>query len=337
MQRQPVNGPRRWGRLLGMASCWLALVAVGRASAAELAVKRTDQSIAVYQDGRPVLAYNLQSPPVPQGVDPAYQRSGFLHPVLTPKGRAVTATFPADHPHQHGIFTAWVKTTYAGKAVDFWNLAGGTGRVLHERVVSTFSEKDRCGFEVDLLHRATIEPPVDVLRERWKVTVYDTQADYYCFDIETTQQALTQAGLIVHQHHYGGFALRGPTRWLSSKDSDGGGPASLEASAIVNNHGSDRIDGNLQHAKWVALSGAYDGEPVSVTVLCHSDNPHAPQAARLHPTKPYFCFAACADGEFVIDRDHPYRATYRILVTDAQPQAGWLDELWAKWCKEMAR
>ena len=44
--------------------------------------------------------------------DAVFERSGFLHPVFTPKGRCVTESFPADHPHQQGIFSAWVKTAH---------------------------------------------------------------------------------------------------------------------------------------------------------------------------------------------------------------------------------
>ena len=44
--------------------------------------------------------------------------------------------------------------------------------------------------------------------------------------------------------------------------------------------------GQLEHAKWIALWGHIDGKPVSITVLCHAENFRAPQAARLHPSKP---------------------------------------------------
>jgi len=67
-------------------------------------------------------------------------------------------------------------------------------------------------------------------------------------------------------------------------------------------------------------------------VLCHADNFRAPQAARLHPLKPYFCFAPCVDGTFTIDRDHPFTGRYRYLITDAKPDAGWLDRQWESWC-----
>src|SRR6185436_3329477 len=52
-----------------------------------------------------------------------------LHPVRTPSGAIVTDQFPPDHAHQSGIFFAYTKTKFEDRDVDFWNLAGGKGRV----------------------------------------------------------------------------------------------------------------------------------------------------------------------------------------------------------------
>ncbi|MAD81225.1 MAG: hypothetical protein CMJ50_10330 [Planctomycetaceae bacterium] len=313
---------------------WLAITCLANVVAAQvLRVVETDNVITVARGDRVVVTYNKVSPPAPPGIDTVYERSGCLHPVNSPQGQTVTEMFPVDHPHQHGIFSAWVKTTYDGRAIDFWNLAGGTGRVLHERVVSAFQQSDVAGFEVDLLHRAETRPPVDVLRERWKITVYQTDATYHCFDLETNQMAITDKPLTVSKHHYGGIVLRGPTRWLTEKDRDVRKRPDLvrEPSEFVNDLGSDRLKGNQQHAKWVALSGSIGGKPVSITVLSHTKNFRAPQATRLHPTKPYFCFVPCADGTFLIDRDHPFKARYRYLVTDTQPDPQWINEQWEMW------
>lgn len=313
-----------------LGSISLCNIAAGEA----LKVVETDSTIVVRQGDKIVVTYNKESPPVPRGIDPVYARSGCLHPIGSPQGRIVTEMFPFDHPHQHGVFSAWVNTTYDGKPVDFWNLAGGTGRVLHERVVSTFENPDASGFEVDLLHRATTKPPVDVLRERWKISVYPTDGSYHCFDLETEQTAITSKPLIVNKHHYGGIVLRGPTRWLTAKDREAvkRPDLALEASEFLNDRGSERVKGNSQHAKWVALRGMIDGKPVSIAVLSHADNFRSPQATRLHPSKPYFCFAPCIDGSFTIDRDHSFKGRYRYLVTDAQPDAKWIDQQWETWC-----
>lgn len=298
-----------------------------------LRVSRDEKSLAIYSGEKPLLAYNLQSPPAPQGIDPVYERSGFLHPVYSPEGQILTATFPADHVHQHGIFSAWVKTTYKGQAVDFWNLPGRTGRVLHHRVAAQFEDDQQAGFEVELLHRVMSDPPIDVVLENWKVTAHPTDGTYHCFDLETVQIALTDEPLMIEKYHYGGVAVRGPVAWLLSSDSDRKAVDSPrnETNTILNNLGQDRLAGNHAHAQWVAMSGQLQDKPTSIVMLDHPQNFRAPQAARLHPTKPYFCFAPCIDGQFVIDRDHPYHARYRFLITDTEADPNWLQKQWEHW------
>jgi hypothetical protein len=300
-----------------------------------LAVQITSETIQINQNGQLVLIYNKRSPPVPAGVDPVYHRSGFLHPVASPAGKVVTATFPRDHLHQHGIFSAWVKTVWNNRKVDFWNLAGRNGRVLHQNVTSVFSHELAAGFEVDLLHRALAEPQTDILQEHWKISVYPTDGSYHCFELQTTQTALTELPLMIEQHRYGGVALRGPSRWVPLQDARNpvGSHTEQEPSAFLNDAGSNRLEGNRQHARWVSLTAENQNESVSITVLCHANNFRAPQAARLHPSKPYFCYAPCIDGEFVIDTEHPYEARYRYLVTDARPDPEWLNEQWQAWCR----
>lgn len=303
-----------------------------------LSIHETPETISIQRGDSTLLVYNKQSPPVPAGIDPIYARSGFLHPVNSPAGRTITATFPIDHPHQHGIFAAWVKTTYAGREVDFWNLAGGTGRVRHQRVNETFNHVAGTGFDVDLIYETASEPIVEVLSENWKVVAYPTDGSFYCFDIESHQRALTDQPLVVEKYHYGGMALRGRVEWLQGGNLVGadGEPQEFEPSDFLNDQGSGREQGNHQHTRWVSLHGEIDGKPASITVLGQADNFRAPQAARLHPTKPYFCFSPCVDGPFVIDREHPLISRYRYLLTDAEPDSQWIEKQWQNWCGEQA-
>ncbi|MEM7475357.1 MAG: PmoA family protein [Planctomycetota bacterium] len=298
-----------------------------------LCVEQTEKTIVIRQGRRDILTYNIVSPRVPEGIDPIYARSGCLHPVQSPTGQTVTQMFPVDHPHQHGVFSAWVKTKYDGQDVDFWNLAKRTGLVMHERVISTFQESDAAGFEVDLLHRSTVGKPVDVLRERWKIKVYSTGNAYHCFDLESTQQAITDEPLVIAKYHYGGMVFRGRTSWLNAKDRyiKEHPDLAVEPSRFLNDAGSDRLKGNHEHSNWVAFTGSLANKLVSITVLSHPENFRAPQAARLHPSKPYFCFAPCVDGQFTIDREHPFKARYRYLITDDEPDAKWIETQWQEW------
>ncbi len=109
----------------------------------------------------------------------------------------------------------------------------------------------------------------------------------------------------------------------------------LEPFEFQNDRGEDRIIGNAQHTRWVVATGLIDQKPVSITVLSHSDNFRAPQAVRLHPTKPYFAFSPCIGDAFTIDAQHPYTARYRYLVSDQKPEIEWLQSQWEAWQKEL--
>lgn len=320
---------RSWTRIFAFILCVCGNPCVTPAMAQSLKIAETDASLTVSHGQKVVLVYNKISPPVPEGIDPIYQRSGFLHPVRTPKGKIITEAFPKDHPHQHGIFFAWVKTTYGDRSIDFWNLAGRTGRVLHERVVSITQNEASVGFEVDLVHRAE-NPSVDVLRERWKVTVHEPVGDYYCFDLESIQQALTNTPLVVERYHYGGMAFRGISKWLTKvdKDKNGGDLAQLEPSSFLNSAGQDRKSGNHTPSTWVALSGTIEQQNACIALLSHSKNFRAPQPARLHDSKPYFCFTPCVTDSFEISRTKPLHSRYRFLVTDAAPNPQWIESRW---------
>lgn len=89
----------------------------------ELELTETKDVIRVTLGGNPVLEYIKTEKPVPEGIEPHLRRSGYIHPVFTPTGQEITGDFPADHAHQHALFFAWVKASFDGKKVDFWNQA----------------------------------------------------------------------------------------------------------------------------------------------------------------------------------------------------------------------
>lgn len=303
-----------------------------------LRLKEDESKIELSDDGRHLLTYNKRSPPIPEGMNPDYQRSGFLHPVSSPNGQVVTATFPFDHAHQHGIFSAWVKTRWMDKEIDFWNLAKKTGRVLHQRCNRTFSEGNAIGFEVDLIHQTADTPHIDILRERWIIMARKTNSKHFQFDLKTKQTALTNKPLEVEKYYYGGVAYRGPVNWLTAKDESSKMSVSrgvkLEPFEFQNDQGHDRVTGNAEHTKWVVSRGHLNEKPVAIVILSHAHNFRAPQPARLHPTKPYFVYSPCAVDAFVIDRDNPYEAKYRYLVMDSFPDNGWIQAQWEAWQAE---
>ena len=337
MRTRTPNSPKLFHKSLILSTCCFILSGAPLCAGNGFELRETEATIEIRSAGTLLLCYNKLSPEAPEGVKAIYERTGFLHPVCSPAGHCVTASFPFDHPHQQGIFSAWVKTRHNGADIDFWNLAKGTGRVLHHQVVETFAKDSGTGFVVDLVHRSERDPKLNILTERWRINAVPTDGSFHCFDLETKQQILTSNPLRIAKYHYGGVAIRGPVAWLTGSHTNTAKATTDQlaptSTGFSNSLDSDRLKGNHERPDWVTMWGDVQGQPVGITVMCDKSSYRFPQSTRLHPTKPYFCFCPCMDGAFVIDQEHPYKAKYRFLITDTKPDNQWLRERWLEFTK----
>ncbi len=103
-----------------------------------ISLKQTEKTISLMRGEKPILTYHIAEVPPPNGVDPIYNRSGFIYPMHAPSGGIVTGIHPDDHYHHIGLWHAWVNTKYDDKkGPDFWNLGRRTGRIRHAKVKET--------------------------------------------------------------------------------------------------------------------------------------------------------------------------------------------------------
>ncbi len=280
---------------------------------------------------RPVLRYHHAILEPPAGIDRVFRRSGFIHPLTTPAGLVVSDDFPPDHAHQHGLFFAWVNSTFAGHDLDFWNQAKKTGNVRHVAVLSTRSGPVFGEFTATLRHEDVTVPdkPVPVLDEVWTVRAYGLPGSFL-IDFESRQTCAGETPLEINKYHYGGFGLRGNRAWLDPKvkGNDPPEPSRSGESDFLTSEGKTRADGNHTRPRWVDLSGRADDKLGGVAVFDHPDNFRAPQPVRLHPNKPYFCFAPMVPGAFTIAPGRAYVSRYRLQLHDGRPDASHLDRLW---------
>lgn len=251
-------------------------------------------------------------------------RAGYIYPVYTPAGLNVADDYQIDHPHMHGIWSAWTFTTFRGHAVDFWNGYNNTGRVDLKSVDGIWNGPVTGGLIASLVQSdITVTPSVAVLNETWIVTVYKTHdgaAPYFVYDIDSTQNAATEDPLILEEGTYGGFGFRGSEQWQTP-----------ENMSMLTSEGQDRKAGDGQRANWVAQYGAVDGQVAGYAAFDHPTNFRHPQGLRLHPTNPYWAFSACtksAGGRFQIDPGKPYKSLYRVVAFDGAADAALLNRLY---------
>jgi hypothetical protein len=280
---------------------------------------------------RPVLRYSTALVEPPPGIESCYRRSGQIHPVYTPSGRVVTDDFPPDHAHQHGVFFAWVNTTFEGRHLDFWNQKEETGRIAHVAVLGMAGGPVFGQFEVKLRHEDMTAPggPRPVLDEVWTVRAYRV-SDVFLVDFESRQTCAGTSPLVINEYHYGGMGLRGHRDWFdpSVKGNNAPDPARSGKSDFLTSEGKNRATGNHTRPSWVDLAGLADGQPAGVALLDHPGNFGFPQPVRLHPNKPYFCFAPMVLGRFEIAPGREYLSRYRFVVHDGMPDAGALERYW---------
>ena len=280
--------------------------------------------------GKPAFDYQMDPESLPRpDIKPELKRAGYIHPVYTPSGKIVTDDYPSNHPHHHGIWSPWTKTSFQGRAPDFWNVdtKKGTKSGAQDFVGlgRTWSGPVHGGFEARL-HQVDLSAPKPVvaLNETWLVTAYDIPAaagvaPVRMFDLVITQTCATKDPLILPQYHYGSFGFRGADAW------NGPGQAAL---FLTSEGETDRIKGNDTRGRWCFLGGKLDGAVAGTAILGHPENFRAPQPMRLHPNMPYMSWVPQQLGEFKIEPGKPYVTRYRFVAADGAPDRARLDAFW---------
>jgi hypothetical protein len=291
----------------------------------EVAVDRLGTAVRVRVSGRPVLTYQAEPGELPRpDIKPIFRRGGYIHPVHTPEGRAITDDYPVDHPHHHGIWWAWTRTVYDGRQPDFWNMGDSTGRVDFESLDATWSGRVHGGLAATTRFTDVTGGRSDVvLKDRWDVRVHAADADtrFFAFDITSTQNIVGDKPLVLPEYRYGGLGVRGHIQWNGQGDK----------TAFLTSEGRTRQDGNGTPARWTHMGGTIDGRPAGIAILDHPSNFRHPQPTRLNPDNPFFNFAPSVAGEWRIEPGKPYVSRYRFITYEGEPDRALLERLWNDW------
>ena len=278
---------------------------------------------------KPLLRYNKAHVEPPPGVNPKVGRSAHLHPVWTPSGAVVTDELPPDHLHQSGIFLAYTKTAFEGRDVDFWNLAGGKGRVrfkelknaasgpvfgqirvVHEHVDLTAPENHA---EIGAQNGGKV-----ALVESWDVRIWNAglKSGYWLLDITSQVHCAGESPLRLPEYHYGGMAIRAARPWT---------PQHVR---FLTSEGDDRIKGNHTRSRWCDVSGLIDGRSAGITIMTHPANFRFPEPLRIHPTMPYLVYTPSFLGDWEIRPGAPHQSRYRFVIHDGELTADAVEQLW---------
>ena len=260
---------------------------------------------------------------LPPGAGQQYLRGGYIYPFYTPSGGIPTDDYPPSHPHQHGIWDAWLSATFAGHTINFWDFTGGArGKVDFQALDGMWQGPVHAGLRARLAHiDLSGGQGVTALNEQWVITAYHTHdgtAPYFVFDLTSTQEAATAMPFVVNQTTYSGFGVRGARPWVG-----GGGVTYLSS------EGLGRGPGDNTPSRWTYLGGMVNGQVVGSVMMGHPQNFRAPQKVRFNPTEPYWAFAPMRDGPFTISMGQPLKSRFRVLTFDGPPDRALIDRLWS--------
>src|SRR5260221_5409674 len=146
-----------------------------------------DGALTIHAGEKNLLRYMYKTVYPPAGIDTAFKRSAFIHPLWTPHGQVLTRIQAPDHYHHYGIWNPWTHVLFEGDTVDFWNLGSRQGTVRFGTFISVNSGPVYAEFEA--LHQHVVlktdRKEKFALTEKQTVRVYrpETEQDYYLVDM----------------------------------------------------------------------------------------------------------------------------------------------------------
>ena len=327
-QIEPGNPPRLWWILSGTTQAgrerYFELVKGPTMKASKVEVTKDDSVLQIRQGDTKILQYNHAPVPPPEGKNPLYTRSGFIHPLWSPTGDVLTGIHPPDHIHHVGIWMPWTKTKFEGKDLDFWNLAGGQGTVRFVKFLSTTSGPVYGGFKAEMEHVAlkTADGEKVVLREERDIRVYNIggpKKGYWLWDFVSRQRCVADSPLYQVKYRYGGFGFRAAAGWEG------------ENSMYLTSEGKTRKDGHATRARWCEAGGAINGKWAGITFMSHPENFEHPEPMRIWPPEMkhvFFNWAPSQATDWVMEpgKEHVFR--YRQYVHEGKVKVADAERMW---------
>lgn len=295
----------------------------------KVSATKTDGNIQLSLGATPVVQYRYQMNYPPAGVDSIFKKSGYIHPILTPKGDTLTRINAPDHWHHYGLWGPWTHTRIDTTRVDFWNLGQGMGTVLFKEFEETTAHTISASFTAKQEHLAfkIQETPLVGLDENVHVKLWSlNREDRYMFDYTTSFTSPLEDGILFEAYRYGGgLGLRFHERWKADN------------CTVLTSEGKDRSTADGSNARWCIVTGASsDGTGTNgILFMSHPTNRMHPEPMRIWPLDAndgrgdmFFEFCPIRHNEWKIAPNTSYELQYRMVVFDGELTAQEAEAYW---------
>lgn len=285
----------------------------------ELSALKKDGNLVLGKGNTSLVGYRYEMHYPPKGIDSVFKKSGYIHPIITPKGDTLTRINPPDHWHHYGVWGPWTHTRIDTARVDFWNLVEGQGTVLFKEFNSISMGEVSSGFSAAQEHIdfKTLPTPQVALNEDLQVKLWNLDRDdRYMLDYTSTFTTPLEKGILFEAYRYGGgLGMRFTERW--HKDN----------CKVLTSEGKDRLTADGTNAKWAIVSGeSGDGNGTNgILFMSYPKNRMHPEPMRVWPIDGnggrgdmFFEFCPIRHEEWQIQPNKEYELKYRMVVFEGE-------------------
>jgi hypothetical protein len=296
-------------------------------------VQKKHKDLSLIGKEKPVLNYRFETTFPPEGVNPLYKRSGFIHPLWSPGGEVLSRIQPPDHYHHYGIWGPWTLTHIDDREVDFWNLAKGQGTVKFAEFLSKVEGEIFSGFKALQQHIdfGAQGPDQVAMNEILDVRVWSVSEKVRVIDYTTTLNSPLSNGIMLDAYRYGGgIGFRATEKW--HKDN----------CTVLTSDGKVRAEADGTFARWCIVEGESDVSEgrSGILFLSHPANRMHPEPMRVWPLDAnggrgdmYFEFVPIRHEDWKLEPLQDYTLKYRMVVFDGKMDAETAEKYWNSFAK----
>lgn len=220
----------------------------------------------------------------------------------------------SDHTWHRALWWSWK----AINGINFWEQnQPGTDPA---KVQITHGDDGSARIEVAIAYHLPDQPPLVNERRIITVSAPDETGTYH-IDWQATFTPAGEDDVVFNKNSYGGMALR------MAAECCGDATAGKQPWAFLDSEG--RANCNNQTARWVNYSGiAPNGEPASVAMFDHPDNPRHPSWWQSRAHYPYLNPSFTCKEDYTLPAGESLTLRYRILVHQGAADTERLEQEW---------
>ena len=281
-------------------------------NATELKAGMDDGMLTIHKGNQNLLRYYYKTLEAPEGKNPAYRRSAFIHPLWTPHGQELTRIQPPDHAHHYGIWNPWTHALFEKDTIDFWNIGDKKGTV---RFANFTAVTDGAVYaQYDAVHEHVVFKKDGsekvAMNELQSVRVYNPgdSRDFFIVDMTMQMNCATSSPLLLLEYRYGGLGWRTTQEWDRNN------------SEVITSEGKTRKDADGSKATWCIVQGKLGDDYGGALMMSYPTNYNHPEPLRIWPENMYnrgdmFAnFDPTKDKDWLLEPGKKYVLKYRWIV-----------------------